>query len=102
MAAAAAAAAAAGAEAKATVSVTVLFFAKSRELVGQSEAKVDLPGHALSADELLELLCARFGGLRAIADSLGLAVNEEYVADGDPVTLNSGDELAIIPPISGG
>jgi hypothetical protein len=34
--------------------------------------------------------------------SLTLAVNEEYVPEGDTIVLKTGDTVALIPPISGG
>ena len=35
-------------------------------------------------------------------ESIVLAVNEEYIEPGEKVDLKAGDEVAFIPPISGG
>ena len=41
--------------------------------------------------------------LAALGDAVVLAVNQEYVElDGTALTLNAGDEVALIPPLSGG
>jgi molybdopterin synthase catalytic subunit len=74
--------------------VTVRLFAMLRERAGASEVTVDLPEGARVRDAL-----AALGGL---ADGLPLvmAVNREYAADDAP--LAPGDELALIPPVSGG
>ena len=41
--------------------------------------------------------------LQPIAENIVLAVNQEYIDTGDiPLTFNTGDEVAVIPPISGG
>lgn len=41
--------------------------------------------------------------LRALRDGVVLAVRQEYVAIGDQVvTLQDGDEVAVVPPLSGG
>jgi molybdopterin synthase catalytic subunit len=78
----------------ATVEVTVRLFAILRERAGATEVTVELPEGACVSDALREL-----GGL---ADDLPLvmAVNREYAA-ADQV-LGAGDELALIPPVSGG
>jgi MoaE-MoaD fusion protein len=74
--------------------VTVRLFAMLRERAGASEVVLDLPDGS-SVDDAL----ARLGGL---ADGLPLvmAVNRDY-ARGDR-ELAPGDELALIPPVSGG
>ena len=85
-----------------TVSVSVLFFAKAREIVGKSKTNVDLPSSPITGKELVSLLEAAFQDLKCLNRSYVLAVNEEYVEDGSTVTLNARDELAVIPPLSGG
>jgi MoaE-MoaD fusion protein len=74
--------------------VTVRLFAILRERAGAGELTLELPDGARVEDAL-----AKLGGL---ADGLPLvmAVNREYAA-ADQV-LDPGDELALIPPVSGG
>src|ERR687887_1486575 len=74
--------------------VTVRLFAMLRERAGKSELTLDLPEGATVHDAL--------GALSWMADGvpLVLAVNREYAAE-DQV-LDPGDELALIPPVSGG
>src|SRR3954453_15068480 len=74
--------------------VTVRLFAMLRERAGAREVTLSLPDGARVSDALAEL--------GSIAEGLPLvmAVNREY-ADEDQV-LDPGDELALIPPVSGG
>ena len=74
--------------------VTVRLFAMLRERAGASEVVLDLPDGSRVDDALAEL--------NGLADGLPLvmAVNREY-ARGDQ-ELDAGDELALIPPVSGG
>jgi MoaE-MoaD fusion protein len=74
--------------------VTVRLFAMLRERAGTGTLTLELPEPARVADALT--------ALEGLADGLPLvmAVNREY-ADGDAV-LKPGDELALIPPVSGG
>ncbi len=74
--------------------VRVRLFAVLRERAGRDEIELDLPEGALVSDAL-----ERMGGLIGDVKAV-LAVNREYAA-GD-TALNSGDELALIPPVSGG
>lgn len=43
-----------------------------------------------------------FCRLEIIAENIILSLNEEYVDDSQELTLRDGDEVAVIPPISGG
>jgi molybdopterin converting factor subunit 1 len=74
--------------------VTVRLFAMLRERAGAREVTLELPDGARVSDALAEL--------GSIAEGLPLvmAVNREYAKE-DQV-LDSGDELALIPPVSGG
>ncbi|KAI8044250.1 hypothetical protein M5D96_000401 [Drosophila gunungcola] len=83
------------------VNVHVLFFAKSRELANTARSKVDVPAEIIASD-LLDQLASRFG-LTSIQSSLILAHNESYIENlSDKILFKEGDELAIIPPLSGG
>jgi molybdopterin converting factor subunit 1 len=76
------------------VKVTVRLFAILRERAGASELTLELPDGARVRDALAEL-----GGL-AEGLPLVMSVNREY-AD-EEAALDPGDELALIPPVSGG
>jgi molybdopterin synthase sulfur carrier subunit len=79
--------------------IRVLFFASLRERLHMSEADHDLKDGSTVA-ELWADLCDRSPGLRDMAASISFAVNQEYV---DRATvLHDGDEVALIPPVSGG
>lgn len=83
------------------VCVKLLFFAKSRELSGISECNVNLPKKILYSD-LIEYLCAAYN-LRSLNSTFLIALNSEYCDESNTsLELSAGDELAIIPPISGG
>jgi molybdopterin converting factor subunit 1 len=79
--------------------VRARLFASFREVVGSRLAEVEL-GAEPTVRELLEALRARHPGLGAALDSAMVAVNLEYV--GPDFALHQGDEVAIIPPVSGG
>ncbi len=80
------------------MNVTVKFFALGRELAGRSEVALELP-EAATVQALIDQLKSahpRFAQL----NSYLVAVNMEYADLGAP--LHDGDEVAIIPPVSGG
>ncbi len=79
--------------------VTVRFFAMFREQLGTGQATIDLPEGSTARDGF-DAALADAPSLRGLAGSVMLMVNEEYV-DRDHV-LQEDDELAIIPPVSGG
>ena len=76
------------------VQVTVRLFAQLRERAGRSELDVELPDGARVRDAI-DALGDLAAGLPVV-----MAVNREY-AD-DSAELSPGDELALIPPVSGG
>jgi len=77
----------------------VLFFGMLKEVVGISAEDVDLPeGSDLAA--VFERYAARQPRLRELAPSIVAARNHEFAALSTPVA--EGDELAFLPPVSGG
>jgi len=74
--------------------VTVRLFAVLRQRAGRDTLELDLPDDARVSDALAEVDDLA-GGL-----TLVMAVNREYAAADHP--LAAGDELALIPPVSGG
>jgi molybdopterin converting factor subunit 1 len=89
--------------AAADVQVNLLFFAKSRELVGEKQVLLSV-SQGLTARAVLNHILQAYPSLEVIADNLLLAHNQEYLDLQDLQSLHfqPGDELAIIPPISGG
>lgn len=83
-----------------SVNVNVLFFAKAREIVGKSEATLSV-NQPISYSALLDTISQTFH-LNDIKENVILAVNESFCARDDSIRLGEGDNVAVIPPLSGG
>ena len=79
--------------------VKVKLFAMLRERAGTADAYHEVP-EGSTVKELWDKLRHDYGGLSGIELKLLYAVNSEYV--GLQHQLSDGDEVAIIPPVSGG
>lgn len=79
--------------------LAVKLFAAARELAGGSEIIVEVPAGATVAT-LRSALCEAAPTLAGLAARSLVAVNEEYAQDATP--LAEGDDVALIPPVSGG
>jgi molybdopterin converting factor subunit 1 len=79
--------------------IRVLFFGVLKDLVGKASDSISLPENATLGDVLhhYELAIPR---LRETASSLAMSVNQEYA--GPATKLTQGDEVALLPPVSGG
>ncbi len=82
------------------MTVTVRLFAILRERAGSDSVEIELPEGATVADAFERLAAAPGLGDLVGRLPLRMAVNREYAGDG--TTIAPGDELALIPPISGG
>jgi molybdopterin converting factor subunit 1 len=81
------------------VKVRVKFFAALHDMTGRRELNLEVR-EGLTVGELHRDLSARFPRLADYSGSLMYSVNAEYVpAD---YALHDGDEVAFIPPVSGG
>jgi molybdopterin converting factor subunit 1 len=79
--------------------VTTKFFAAIKDIVGTSEVDLDLPSGATAGD-LFQSYCRQYPPLQRFANNTMISVNLEFVP---PETrLSDGDEIAFIPPVSGG
>jgi molybdopterin converting factor subunit 1 len=82
------------------MTVTILYFAALRELLGIGEEHVAVTRDVLTVQELAEQLVERHPALRPHLASVRFAVNESFVDS--KASVNSGDTVALIPPVSGG
>ncbi|KAI5056872.1 hypothetical protein GOP47_0028690, partial [Adiantum capillus-veneris] len=82
--------------------VKVLFFARAREIAGLSETtlKMEEKQSSKTIKDCVNLIIRQFPGLEEIKACMLVAQNQEYVDESSIV--KNGDELAFIPPISGG
>ncbi len=79
--------------------IRLRFFASVREKLHRSEATCSLPDGA-TVGQLLDAVCRDFPPVAPVRHSLAVAVNHEYVHES--YVLNPEDEVALIPPVSGG
>jgi MoaE-MoaD fusion protein len=81
------------------IHVRVLFFGAARDAAGQEELDLSLSSQANVASAFAQLL-ADYPALARFGNSLLLAVNQEYALPDRKIS--DGDELAMLPPVSGG
>lgn len=79
--------------------VKVLFFGMLRDIVGHAEDDLILADDA-RLETVFEHYAGRFPRLRGMAGSLVMARNRQFSDVSSPVA--EGDEVAILPPVSGG
>jgi MoaE-MoaD fusion protein len=79
--------------------VRVLFFGVLKDVVGRSSEALTLPEQATARD-VIEHYEQRFSSLKGMLHSIAVSVNQQYVQPGD--RLRAGDEVALLPPVSGG
>lgn len=77
----------------------VLFFARARDLAGESEATIELAAGATVA-ELRHALADRYPKLASLLERCAVAVDGE-LADAD-MPISPTAVIALLPPVSGG
>jgi molybdopterin synthase catalytic subunit len=80
------------------VRLSVRLFAGLRERAGSDHVEVELPDGASVGDLLAAMATTPVGALRP--GQCVVAVNREYARADEPIA--AGDEVALIPPVSGG
>jgi molybdopterin converting factor subunit 1 len=79
--------------------VRTKFFAAIKDIVGTPEVELELPD-GTTAGELFQRYCRQHTPLSRYANNTMISVNLEFVPPETP--LHEGDEIAFIPPVSGG
>jgi molybdopterin converting factor subunit 1 len=79
--------------------VTVKCFAWAREVTGEDDIELEVPEEGTVKD-LRASLTIKYPAFSAKMESIAVSVNQEFA--GDSHAVSEGDELALIPPISGG
>jgi MoaE-MoaD fusion protein len=79
--------------------VRVLFFGVLKDLVGRTGELLELPDGAV-VREVLSHYLSEVPRMREALASIAVAVNQEYA--GAETVLRSDDEVALLPPVSGG
>ena len=79
--------------------IRVLFFGQLKDIVECSEDTLELPAGA-RVETVFRHYASQFPGLGAMADSIAIARNREF--SGPDAGLEDGDEVALMPPVSGG
>ena len=79
--------------------IRVLFFGVLKEMAGIASDSLELPKGATLADALRHYE-SRIPRLKELLPSVAVSVNREYAVQ--DVALSEGDEVALLPPVSGG
>lgn len=81
------------------ISIRVRLFAAHRDIVGRSELALQ-EEEGVTVGMVWERLTASYPALSRYTGCLLYAVNQQFAEPAD--VLRDGDEVAIIPPVSGG
>ena len=79
--------------------IKVLFFGAAADRAGTRETRLDVRDGATLA-EIWPLIVERHADLAPMRDTLAFAVNDEYARAN--AVVSAGDEVAVLPPVSGG
>lgn len=79
--------------------VTIRLFARLRDLAGSGELVRDVPVPA-TVQSVWRVLVAELPALGEYERAMSVAVNADYARMSAPVS--DGDEVAFLPPVSGG
>jgi molybdopterin converting factor subunit 1 len=81
------------------VRVTIRLFARLRELIGAGELAREVPQGA-TVRTVWDSLVREYPAIAPYSESLSCAVNVEYARM--TTAVSDGDEVAFLPPVSGG
>jgi len=80
-------------------SLSIKLFASLRQAMNSDKIKIDIDNE-ITVLQMKMILFETFPNLKKSNIPFIVAVNHKYVTDSDVITIN--DEIALIPPVSGG
>ncbi len=80
-------------------SLSIKLFASLRQAMNSDEIKIGIDNE-ITVLQMKEIIFKTFPNLKKSNIPFFVAVNHKYVTDSDVITTN--DEVALIPPVSGG
>ena len=80
-------------------SLCIKLFASLRQAMNSDEITIDIDNE-ITVLQMKEIIFETFPNLKKLNIPFFVAVNHKYVTDSDVITIN--DEVALIPPVSGG
>ncbi len=80
-------------------SLSIKLFASLRQVMNFDEIKINIDNE-ITVLQMKEIIFETFPNLKKLNIPFLVAVNHEFVRDSDVITTN--DEVAIIPPVTGG
>ena len=84
------------------VKVSVLFFAKVREITNENSIDIEFTSKQKLSD-IINQIIELYPSLKQLQNNLIIALNQNYIDNlEETLNLKEGDEIALIPPISGG
>ena len=81
------------------IRLNVKFFSSVRDVIGQKSVEIEVDKN-MTAEQLLEHLKEKYSGLDDLKKQVIVAVNKNTVPKNK--RLEDGDEVALLPPVSGG
>ncbi|EFA85749.1 molybdenum cofactor synthesis protein 2 small subunit [Heterostelium album PN500] len=90
-----------------TIEIKCLLFAKVKEMILGEHSKddsviVNLPANKCTTHQLISELKLKYPNISNLLDVCMVAVNLEYIDRSNDLEIKKRDEVAIIPPVSGG
>ena len=79
--------------------IKVLLFGAAADRAGTRETELPVD-EGVTLAEIWPLLAGRYPDLAPLRDTLAFAVNGEYARE--DADISPGDEVAVLPPVSGG
>jgi molybdopterin converting factor subunit 1 len=81
------------------ISITILYFARVKDITGVKKETMDLPPNT-SIKKLLAKISLSYPDIKSILNVVKISVNYKII-DMNTI-LKDGDEVALLPPVSGG